>query len=273
MHSTFVITERDQDQKDNIEKLSEENKKLSGEIKKLSDLNNSISTRTEEMTSANSKIIEASYNLDQQSKALLEEVQILTKQSKKLVDTINSRGEYESEENAKTGELQFRNAPIFKENDDVNIVVGGFTFKNPFNIQVEDGKILFSLNVYDIDGNLVAEIDRNYWRPNKNFSGKFNYDESSFEVIDNKGRVAISIQYLGKSIIIQGMFTFIESGSIILAGSSTAYFPLHVAGKNDETNYKGNLLAYDQALRMAIESVNIKPIFRYTGKKWLHQRL
>jgi hypothetical protein len=287
--ATFVITKRDQKQRDNIEALGTENNKLSIEIKKLGDLNNKIAQKVEDIATENSKTSKDNLELSKQSKDLISEVQSLTSQSKILIDKINSRAEYESEENAITGELLFK-VPKFEDNDIVLITIGGMTAgnplrfwkagavpvliggKNPFNIQVEDNKIVFSLNVYDIDGNLIAEIDKNNWRPNKNFTGKSNYNDTSFEVIDNKGRVAINIEYSGKMILIKGIFPFINDGVIILAGDTSITFPIHKPG-NDEISYNGQRVNYFVALSHAIERANIRPIFTYTGKDWLHKRL
>jgi hypothetical protein len=289
--ATYVSTHRDQEQKDNIENLGKENVRLSKAIEKLDTINNSISTKIEQITTGNTKILNQNVELSQQSRDLITKVHELTDQTKKLIDTINKRAAYESEENAITGELQFKGSPIFKEDDPISIVFGGMTMgnslklwkngakalgvngKNPLKMEVEGNKILFSLNVYDIDGNLVAEIDKNNWRPNKNFTGKFNYDNSSFEVVDNKGRLAINIQYSGKDIIINGMFPFTNDGIIFLAGSEgTEGFPMHVPG-HDQIPYKGKQVNYFQLLDSEIERLGIKKIFKYTGKNWLHQRL
>ncbi len=277
--ATYVSGKDDQKQKDSIEELGKQNIKLSSEIFKLNNLNKNISTRVEEISKINNKLSTENLELNKLSHNLIFEVNLLTTTSKKLIDKIDERAAYQAAENLQTGEINMNFNSQINENDKVYIIIGGnkfshtvkalkeksaklfsFAGRDPFSISLDkDNRMLFSIEVYDIEGNLIAEIENNNWRPNKNFTGKFNYDDRGFEVIDNKGNVAINFTVSeSNKIIIQGIFQFKEIGKIFLCGNN---------GFNilDMTNI--------QNFNQEIDGINIAKIFRYTGKNWLHSRL
>ena len=86
--------------------------------------------------------------------------------------------------------------------------------------------MLISLKVFDLKGNLIAEVENNFWRPNRNFTGKFNYDDRGFEVIDNQGNIAVNIEFVGNNqIVINGIFPIIKQNLLLFAGRGMETLP------------------------------------------------
>lgn len=122
----------------------------------------------------------------------------------------------------------------------------------------KDGKILFSCDIYDAYGNIIAEIKDNCWRPNRNFISKINYDATGFEVLNNQNQVALSVDFLGDNLIkIQGIFVLKKMGMIYLVGDSIMT-ALELSRTDDLPNM--------------IEKTGFRKIFIYTGINYLHQR-
>lgn len=264
---------------------------LSREIVKLQNINNEIGNRIEILSQKNNEIVERNVSLSKESQLLIKEVQTLTNRSKELIASIDKRTMEEAEMNAQTGRLEMSFNREVSNQDRVMVTFGNNTgwntvqeIKNgakPFLVEDTDplsirfdnkNNLIFDLKVFDLDGNLVAEIVDNYWRPNKNFVGKFNYDDKGFEVIDNKDNIAISVDITGSNkITIQGMFVIKEAKAIWIHGmGGTTNFPM----KNHSiTSYYIGNKDYNIALDEAIKKVKMKRIFKYTGDKWLHIRL
>jgi hypothetical protein len=279
--ATYVSSKRDQQQKDNIQKFTEQ-------TVKLGELNAALSNNIQQISTQNNIATEETKKIVESSQLLVSQMSELTKQSQDLIVAINKRAEHEAAVNAPTGEL-FEIKHKFNDNDLIAVSVGGITdqkkvgwYKNgagvfvigkkqPFDLRFENGKLLFSLKVFDVKGNLVAEIENNKWRPNKNFAGKYNYDDLAFEVIDNRGNVAISLEYSSSIIKIKGIFCFLEEKSIVIAGKSTTTFPLY---RDDDAFVirDGKRVNYLDALDISIRDADIQPIFEYTGKDYLKKR-
>jgi len=265
--ATFVGSNQDAAQKNNIEKLGRETVKLDTQIMKLDDLNRDISMRNEALAGQN-------FKLDSESKGLVSQVKGLTEQSQKLIQVINQRIANEAAENLVSGQLHMDFKPTFQ--DSVMIKMGAspykFSFKSlkngasrlcmvgqkdPLQIKTHNKKIQLSLMVYDLQGFLLAEIANNNWRPNKNYVGRFNYDDRGFEVEDNKGNVVVSIDITGDNqLVIQGIFPLKSEGVILVAGVKE--FKI-LQMENPES-------------ALIAENVKMKELFEYTGEDWLHKR-
>jgi hypothetical protein len=279
---SFISSTKDTQQKDSIERLGNENLNLSKEIHKLNILNEDISEKVKKIVTENNKTSAENLQLSQHSKELISEVQ-------HLIIKVDSTTTNEAAENKKTGELFLTFNSEFKKR--VSFKVGGNSFaltldqirngaqifasvnKDPLSIKVVNNKLLISMRVFDIDGNLIAEIEDNFWRPNPNLTAKFNYDDHGFEVADNKGNIVVSINITATNEIeIQGIFAIKESKLFYIAGSNG--FNL-LSFKNPDMIalvYKKYNLTYEDFLNSKIQQTNITQLFEYTGKNWLHKR-
>lgn len=279
--ATYVANKRSEKQQTNIEELGNinkelgtKNKDLTEEVKKLSGLNISISEENKDLTN--------------QSKILIEEVKKLTVSSNVLINKLDKKADKVIAENAITGELEMEFDATYSENQKVFIIFGGATMEesikgigplisvgnlHPLNAKIRNNKLLISMKVYDMNENLLAEIEDNNWRPNKNFTGKFNYDKKGFEIIDNQGNIAANFDILGPNKIkIQGIFPYKEAGRILIAGDSLLQNPPFGTKEIEDLVLKKTGKKYDIFLKDAIEKGQIKQLFVYTGSNWLHKR-
>lgn len=286
--ATLFMGTQDAKQKDNIENLGKTNFELGIETKKLSKLNNDISTKIEQITKANKETSDENLILTKHSNQLIEKADALTKETQKLITKINERAANEAAENLTTGELRmifkpkFTNAVSVKiaSNTAINTIESMkrgakmFVFgkTDPLSINFDNDKMLISIKVIDLQGKLIAEIENNNWRPNRNFTGKFNYDDTGFEVMDNEGNIALSVDIIGNNQIhVQGIFPLKSEGIIILAGRAMSTIP--IKSKRAELDiYQNYHMEYDSYLSNAIENISITQLFEYTGKNWLHKR-
>ncbi|TWJ02443.1 hypothetical protein JN11_01416 [Mucilaginibacter frigoritolerans] len=272
---------KDASQSDNIERLGNETQKLSA-------LNRDISIKIQQITTANKQTSDENLALNQKSKELIIEVQKLTIETQKLIAKVDERTAYEAAENLQSGELHLDFSQAFT--DKISFRIGGNTFSNPLknfkmgakifqfadkdpiSIGFDHSKILISMKVFDLKGNLIAEIENNFWRPNRNFTGKFNYDDHGFEVMDNEGNIAVSIDITGTNQLdIQGVFPIKEQKIIIFAGQQMNI----LAFKNPDIEAQVQArhhISYDDYLNQILHDLRIRQIFEYTGKNWLHKR-
>jgi hypothetical protein len=124
--------------------------------------------------------------------------------------------------------------------------------------KIKDDRLLVGTKVYNIDGALIAEIEESNWRPNKNFTGKFNYDDRGFEVIDNNGNIVISINMINDYLIqLQGIFSY-----------NRHVYTYGLASAIDNANRPN----FRQEVQESIRNCRIQQLFEYTGKDWLHKR-
>ena len=286
--ATFFSTTQDSQQKNNIEQLGFKNKELSEEVKKLGTINNTISTRIEEITTANKKTVDENLLLSRQSRELISEVQKLTGETKTLVKLVNERTAYAAAENLQSGELHITFEPTFQ--NIISGTIGGMTStstieninkgnslfkiggKDPLSMKFDHKKMLISMRVFDLEGHLIAEVENNYWRPNKNFTGKMNYDDKGFEVIDNMGNIAVSIDIVGNNqIIIQGIFPMQTEKTLIIAGKGSELIRL-INTEDEAEKFGQTLKSYNLIVKSKIENVQMRQLFEYTGKNWLHKR-
>ncbi|MBI1781822.1 MAG: hypothetical protein HYR66_10690, partial [Sphingobacteriales bacterium] len=174
--STFIQTLNDNEQTDNIESLSKLDTSLSHHIYTLATIDTGLSTKANDLANQ-------SLQISNQNKDLLSNVTSLTEQAKNLINSVNQKASYEAAENLSTGELKMNFTKQFHDNDMATIKIGGATTttfiswikkggsfvnvagKDLFAAHFINNKIIISLNVYDLYGNLIAEIENNNWRP------------------------------------------------------------------------------------------------------------
>ena len=130
----------------------------------------------------------------------------------------------------------------------------------PFgSVRITNNRIEFTLKVYDFDRNWVLDIKDNYWVRNKNNTGAFNYNDTSFEILDNYGNVVLNVDFVGnKQILMQGYY--LHNGMFYVFGNTSSTTPLSNKTQKEDLS---NLL----------EDANVHQIFYHTGKDWLHRRV
>lgn len=156
--------------------------------------------------------------------------------SRKLVDNINSVIKEQSEENAITGKFDFDSGKPLYGSDMITVNFGAMTATNtilpdpkiwykagmhlihlpddsePITFGLENHKLTVTVDIYNLNGDLMVSIDKNNWHRYTNNTGIFNYDKNGFEIFDNKGNIAFSMDVKANKINIQG---YIILGSII----------------------------------------------------------
>lgn len=83
------------------------------------------------------------------------------------------------------------------------------SFKN------ENNRILLSLKVFDIDGEIAAEIRDNKWNVSDKYLFKKNYDRSGFEVLDKYNIPILHVDYVAPNIFDIGGIFRIEKEKIM----------------------------------------------------------
>lgn len=293
--ASFFSNKQDQEQKDSIENFTKQNIKLSEEIKNLSIISNEISERIEKMTEANNILSVENFELAKQNKDLISDVRGLTDQSKELIKKINKQVEYQAAANIITEELEmdFETKSTLSDKDLFKIKIGGISHTNPIlylkkglNLKLsvegkehifvklgEKNNLLFSFKILDVDGNILVELEENRWRPNKNLISKYNYDKTGFEVFNNKGQIIISLDIISNDlVVIQGIFASKESDVVLFYGNGrTTTIPMKNSERAKKLSAKQGK-SYEEIFNDAIKMVEVKQLFEYTGKDWLHKR-
>lgn len=268
----WYLSTQDSKQKDRIENLGNINKKLTTEVEKLSQINNSIAIE-------NSKLTNHNIILTAEAKILIAEVKKLTVVSNELVAKIDTRTEAQSLENALSGELDLIFDNPLKDSDWLIMRFGTFTSNNPVKwfkkedppvfisigdkdlvpFRVVGDKLKVNLTIYDLNGNWIAEIVNNFWRRNPNNTSKFNYDKTGFEIVDNRGFIALNVDLISnKEIKCQGYLISRDRGQLFIGG--TKGFSTHPIPKTI-----GEVEKY-------FEQAQVKQMFKYTGDHWIGKR-
>ncbi len=268
----YIVSRDDSNQKNRIENLGRINNDLTKEVEKLSHLNTDIAMQNSVLAVENNK-------LANKANELVEEVKKLTAASNELIRRVDLRTEEQSALTALSGIIDFDNDKPLMDEEMLNLHLGNNKLGNPVSdykkenrpvllnltdgdfvpIKIVDGKLKFSVKIYDLGGNWIANISDNYWIRNPNNTGLFNYDAHGFEVIDNGGFVALSVNIVSRTDIeMQGYLVDRVAARIILFGENgmmTLNLPITFVQAN-----------------ATIKKVGIKPIFRYSGPNWLGAR-
>jgi hypothetical protein len=294
----WYSTVKDSQQKDNIETLGEQ-------TKKLGELNKSIGEKIQVITNENNRLSKINIDLTSKATDLISEVKHLTEKSKELIDKVDKRTENEEAENLLTGELKMGFQKDIHDEDTVKITFAhefftgtikaikkdvsrdakradvilfggaGISMHKFVTIHIgADNRVLFNVKIFNTEGNLVAEIINNFWRPSRNFIGKYNYDDTGFEVIDSKGNIVFNIDILGNNNIkIQGIFPVSDIKKMhIISNTQHIQFDMIKTETDIKAYNSTHTTDYETELQNAINSVQIKQLFEYTGKKWVKRR-
>lgn len=308
--ASFFSSKQDSEQKDFIQSLGSNNLLLSEQIDSITKINNSIgqlnteiAQKIKDLVIENKSLSIDNIELSKQTKKLIQKVDNLTEKSQEIITTIDKRSKYWEEENLLSGELKIdfkltrtwalegRIVKLGNRSFNVsgaNVIeaqsrsrVKGYDFNQDninflyIRLDVKTMTTLFNKEIYDIDRNLIAEIENNRWRINKNFIGKFNYDEKGVEIIDNQGKIVFSLDIIDSvSIRIQGIFIDrnFNKGILIAGHLSNEIFPIKTPESMAEILDKKKL-SYENAFKEAVERVQFKQLFQYTGNNWLHKRI
>ncbi|HVX28080.1 MAG TPA: hypothetical protein VHB70_17160 [Parafilimonas sp.] len=242
-----------------------------------------------EQTQLLTKQIDSLQSLDdsimKHSDSLSSKIDSVSDISKNLAYDINSVIKEQSEENAITGKFDFDMGKPLNGDDMITVHFGSMTATNtilpvpnvwykagmhlivlpdssePITFGLENHKLTVSLDIYDLNGNLMVSIDKNNWHRYTNNTGIFNYDKNGFEIFDNKGNIALSMDLKGNNIVIQGYVFIRKYNKMIIAGSY-----IDIPGSLDMQQTQ-NYLAEE------VRRVRIKQLFKYTGTHWLHKRM
>jgi hypothetical protein len=79
----------------------------------------------------------------------------------------------------------------------------GIAYYEHFALERDKGKILISATVHDVNHNLVATIEKNHWRLERQGISDKNYSDDSLEIKDLQGRVIFQIRLLAKEVRLQ----------------------------------------------------------------------
>lgn len=282
--AAYWSNKENNDQLNRLEKYDTLNNQLSKEIKHLSTLNNLITGRVDVIVSENKALTEHNIILTDKANTLIQEVEKLTLASNELINKINVRAQNTSDENALTGEFDIAYDTPLGDEEILRVIAGTLKTGNPVarfkyperypyppgNVSLDgehdliplsfvNGKLKFSTKIYDLDGDWIADIDNNVWQRNPNNTGRFNYDAKGFEVIDKRGFVALSVDLLTRTdISIHGYLVERRVGGIFVMGEKgqktiSVYAPLVDKIK-------------------LLESLQVRQLFEYSGKKWLGKR-
>lgn len=271
--AAFFATKDDNAQKNRIEKLGEINTSLTTKVEELSKINNSIAKE-------NTQLVQQNIMLSNKANELIGKVDELTVASNNLIKRIDTRTEKQSAENALSGTLSFSSNIPLQDNETLRLHLGSNSFGHyvsefkkdnpPKLIQFQNdidvvpfriigGKLKVSIKIYDLSGNWIADINNNNWIRNPNNTGYFNYDANGFEIIDNKGYVAFSIDFISRTeISVQGYLVNRE-GSKILAIGKAGYITLDLP------------VTYSR-LSDVVKELDTKKIFDYSSVHWLGKR-
>lgn len=261
---TYLITKSDTEKSDNILSTGRRTEELTKQIERLSLINDSIAAHSDSLTI---------------------KIDTLTQRANKLIGNIDTRTEQQSEENALTGQFNFDFGKPLYDTSTITVVFGTITGVNtikpdpkiwykagmhlihfsdgfePITFDLKNHRLVLSLKVYDLNGNLIVSIDNNYWHRYVNNTGIFNYDKRGFEVFDNRGNIALNVNLISKdTIVLQGYLIERKYHFIMIAGQE-------VSVPWQWGDPRGEAQLIDE-----VNKVKIRQLFVYTGLNWLHKR-
>jgi hypothetical protein len=93
-------------------------------------------------------------------------------------------------------------------------------------VAVEDGRLLLSARLYDREGRLVAEVNRNQWRINPNNIFRTEADPDRVRVIDQYGELALdACANDDGTVTVNGTF-YVSGMEIVASDEGLAFNPL-----------------------------------------------
>jgi hypothetical protein len=231
---------------------------------KIAKLDTVIDNKTQYLVLKNDSLTDSIHKL-------IQKVDIIT-------SSMHKETSEEIAENALTGKLDFHLKRKLSDKENVAIVFGGnpliqnvkrlksdnpphflaINSKDYGTVKIINDRILLTIKVFDFTGKWILEIKDNYWVRNRNNTGAFNYNDTSFEILDNYGNVALNLDLRNNNLIfIQGYVP--GGGGIIAFGDSMSQLAI-----NAQTN--------SRVISDFLGSV-VTQIFYHAGPNWLHRRL
>jgi hypothetical protein len=240
--------------------------------------------KSEEVATENeNRARQAERQLLEKAEALIEaqkEIVKLQEQQNQLLVRVDARAEKTSKENALTGKIDLRLSGLKLDDQIIRRFGGeeGATAINSYSqmiqwkpkfisvgqedlikVRIVDNKMVISLTWYNLKGEWIVEIVDNFWRRNPTNTGKFNYDDKGFEVVDNQGNIALNLNFRKQNeIIIQGYIYTPQNGLIAIGGKNGVYVPK----KTDN----------DVSIIQKMKEIQIIQLFEYSGEGWLGKR-
>lgn len=266
--AAFWANKQDSNQKDRIETLGQTNTDLTEQVRKLSILNNDIANNAQKIADRNSELAVKNLQLTTKANELISRVDLLTEQSYELVKKLDTKTD---EEFAVSGEFEFSInqgksiVQIYSIEMGGNLALVTYNQRNMSlihigdvcDIYLRDFKLMVTGKFYDLQRNLIAEIEENRWRVSKTSVSKFNFDENGFEVFDIKGRLVVQFDIRGPKIKLQGYFAAKSMKVLTVTDNGGSLdFPYGTDTLNKEV-YK----YYDKHL-------NSRSLFIYCGNRW-----
>jgi hypothetical protein len=269
--------------KKDVTRLQKLDSTVDYEIDSMNYVNHEIDSSTKVMVGKNNDIASNNLKLTEDGDELASATKKLIQESKVITEHLDTVTDQEFEV---TGEFNFPVDSSFGNGTKVSSIAsewnGGqynlielrnnrmpFFNHARFNVYVANYKFIISGKIYDLNDNLIVEIEDNKWRLNKNAASKFNYDSAGFEVFDNSGRVAINVNFRklgnprkssGILLEIQGILQMDNDEVTLLVNHQTHQtLPYGTREENKKIYHIYDLHP-------------IKPLFKYTGAKWRHVR-
>lgn len=266
----FVFNKVSGEQVDKIQATTDTTYILSKHINTLEILDSTLTTNIDSITAIN--------------KQLSEEIKTLSEKSNQIIDTISSMVSSQREESALTGIFEFDLGRPVYDSTEIKVEYGtviaintikrlpdkwwsGMSFIKfkdgfePITFDVKNRKLVVSVDIYDLDGNLLVRIKDNVWRRYDNNTGQFNYNKNGFEIFDNRGNIALNIKLKNGSIKVQGYLIERERNFILIGGTEHSF----VGEWGDQR--------ITFSLDKEVKRMKSRQIFRYTGEKWLHSMI
>lgn len=274
----------DQNWKNDVTRLQRLDSTLGYEIDSMSYVNHEIDSSTQVMVNSNNQLTSNNLELTKDADLITRKTEKVTQESKSISEVLNTKTDQEFEV---TGEFDFPIDSSYSNGLLVNVVTGipsagGYTkaelgngtyrilsYEN-FQINTSKHKFIITGTIYDLNDNIIVEIQENKWRLNKNSVSKFNYDNNGFEVFDNTGRVAMSLNFVKRGNLpnsgeiemqVQGIFPLSKNreATIWIYGQRRIILPYGTRELN-------------QKIRDTFDLRPVLPLFKYMGMKWRHVR-
>lgn len=120
-----------------------------------------------------------------------------------------------------------------------------------------NGEVLFSTQVRDLKGNIIADVQQNHWliSPERSVSWDHNYSSNSLEVLDGRAHVVLQVVLLPNEVRIQGVW-----------GQGGNGFFTEIAHCRD-SNHGCMTIGRDVSVQTIIE-----PLFRYPSHDYWGQK-
>lgn len=234
---------------------------------------------------ATKQLAEEIKNLQEVNDRIVSNVGKLTSASNGLIKRIDSTTTETSKENALTGEFSFNLGQPIYDSSTITVTYGAFEATNsvkpikgkwytgfnfikfrdgtvPLTFDVINNKLVMSLKVYDLNGDMIVDIINNHWYRYQNNTGKFNYDSRGFEIFDKKGDLVFNVNMFSNNKMKMQGYLIDRNHHFILVG-----------GQQFDVTWNWGEIPNASELFTIINHNKIKQIFNYNEKNYIGKRL